>query len=1232
MKTSRSFQVSQERAAALIIVLGAIVLLVTLVIAFLVSSRNELSATSEFVSGQEAAALAETATGLVIAQIREATLSGIDARGRGTHTWASQPGALRVWTDSGTAASPYLYKLYSAARMKEDTMDFLTGEIPNDWRSEPDLFTDLNEPVSRNGIWRYPILNPAAIGRVEGFSSTQTSDPTVPWDTRTSMPVRWLYVSPDGSLQNSLQPDSVARIAFWTDDETSKVNLNTASAGADQGTLVSTGAGMPANANRLMYTFWTVPHTHLLQDYNMGRGNPSQDEFQRYTAHPASVNLLSVLAGPEFENLSDPEKLTILENVFALFPRYRWGGSANNRFSYTQSSIRTDISGSNQKQERLYASVDELGFAMGRQGNARPRNALPDVGTALPDEDRLDLWRFFLTSHSRAPDLNLFGQPRVSLWPASGIDDAQHRTTQDNLIAFCSTVGMGVAAKQYFFQRLYPFSQTADWTEFPRNREIFAFLQRNTSANIPGFGGNFVQKYDQTNGGVAGEMDQILTAMFDYIRIVNLNETFAGRPANFRSYTPDTPEIPEGTAVAQYDDALAALADTSPLPQGRAGAGTVFPILTPFGRGAGRVPVVSELVLYLIQRGNPTGSTLPTDTVQSAFFIETFTPTLGFMPWTPRNFAARLSSSIQVNGMEVFVGAAAGRTSTPINRTTVATARQPVGGTNGIWDLGVLLESNASLAYRSRNMRASDGNVEFGRTFAQAIPAAGPSVSITGGEASLQLLMLDSMGSPVTYQNYTFTVPDVVLPKPSPVVPLLTPSGTPRAGGDWSQRNIANTHFAALPEDVARGIVPRDGDYRIIAYLQNVPSQFFRSHPAYNTSQRFAHSVRLRRDMGWMGDPGNLEDGTTNGRFVGLPYHRATTSSNRMIETLAPDVPPDINDLVGMGWEGDWNNGIGDFPDGAYLNKPDEGQNRLGGAPNYFQETRWSQAEGFYSPTMAIPSAVAFGSIPTAVRRTFAAYSSGNFPQGRPWRTLLFCPNPDFETSGPAENRHYGATSPPDFLIADLFQLPVVEPYAISEPLSTAGRINMNFQILPFTQIERSTGLHALLSGQRVSAIPNSLSETMNLASVQNNTNRIHHKINATQTLRQFQDRFDDGDLFRSASEICSIFLIPVGQTLEGIRSWWAMHRMTGDNLREKPYGTTYPLLTTKSNTYTVHVRAQTLTRGTTNVTGEYRGSTTIERFIDPADERLGTEINPDTQSLEPLYRFRILENKRFAP
>lgn len=196
-----------EDGAALIIVLSILVLLTALAVAFITSTKNALNATVQYAAGQEVHALSETATDLVMGQIREATLSGIDGQGRATHAWASQPGALRVWDNEGDFVQ--LYKLYSASKMKEDGLGFLGTEIPSDWREHPDEYVDLNEPVFKGTKWHYPILNPAALGVVDGFSSGQTDNASVNWDTRTSMPVRWLYVNRDGEMSNSLKDDSV---------------------------------------------------------------------------------------------------------------------------------------------------------------------------------------------------------------------------------------------------------------------------------------------------------------------------------------------------------------------------------------------------------------------------------------------------------------------------------------------------------------------------------------------------------------------------------------------------------------------------------------------------------------------------------------------------------------------------------------------------------------------------------------------------------------------------------------------------------------------------------------------------------------------------------------------------------------------------------------------------------------------------------------------------------------
>jgi len=218
--------------------------------------------------------------------------------GGGTHAWASQPGALRVWNNQGNPASPHVYKLYSAARMKKDSMGFLTGEIPEGWRTQPDAFTDLNEPVNRGASWRYPILNPAALGCVEGFKTTQTDDAAFPWDTRTSMPVRWTYVSRDGTLSDTLQPTSVGRVAFWTDEETSKANINTASASADESPIRSTRSAPATLANRLGASFWTQPHTAFMQDYFADQIVSLRDVAVELRSHPLAAFGLHFFQSP----------------------------------------------------------------------------------------------------------------------------------------------------------------------------------------------------------------------------------------------------------------------------------------------------------------------------------------------------------------------------------------------------------------------------------------------------------------------------------------------------------------------------------------------------------------------------------------------------------------------------------------------------------------------------------------------------------------------------------------------------------------------------------------------------------------------------------------------------------------------------------------------------------------------------------------------------------------------
>lgn len=231
-------------------------------------------------------------------------------------------------------------------------------------------------------------------------------------------------------------------------------------------------------------------------------------------------------------------------------------------------------------------------------------------------------------------------------------------------------------------------------------------------------------------------------------------------------------------------------------------------------------------------------------------------------------------------------------------------------------------------------------------------------------------------------------------------------------------------------------------------------------------------------------------------------------------------------------------------------------------------------------------------------------------------------------------------TPPADHLLLDLFRMPVVEPYAITESFSTAGQLNLNYQIVPFTYIERKTAMHAALSAQQIIALNDSYaadykSSTQGSVGVQTRATRF--AVNVAETLKQFDRRFSlEKDVFRSASEICSIYLVPdFGSVTEGnVESWWDGYKLTGNNLRERPYATLYPLLTTKSNVFTTHLRVQAIKRtpaGKIQVNGEYRGSVTFERFLDPNNPQFTDgSVNPDNVSLEPYFRFRTLSAKQF--
>lgn len=81
-----------------------------------------------------------------------------------------------------------------------------------------------------------------------------------------------LAAIPGASATNQI----IGRVAFWADDETCKVNINTASKG----------------------TFMDTSRTYTLGDWNLAQNQPLQKEYQRYPGHPATTSLSAVLKKP----------------------------------------------------------------------------------------------------------------------------------------------------------------------------------------------------------------------------------------------------------------------------------------------------------------------------------------------------------------------------------------------------------------------------------------------------------------------------------------------------------------------------------------------------------------------------------------------------------------------------------------------------------------------------------------------------------------------------------------------------------------------------------------------------------------------------------------------------------------------------------------------------------------------------------------------------------------------
>jgi hypothetical protein len=496
--------------------------------------------------------------------------------------------------------------------------------------------------------------------------------------------------------------------------------------------------------------------------------------------------------------------------------------------------------------------------------------------------------------------------------------------------------------------------------------------------------------------------------------------------------------------------------------------------------------------------------------------------------------------------------------------------------------------------------------------------------------------------------------------------------------------------------DVVRSVAIQHGDMRIAAARRVIVpgDNIFGPHRDYFVqSNRMAHSLTTSSGVALSGyAPGS----PSNKPYLIIPDLPNNASPYRNVIPLAIAGSRRSNEVQLFG---DFDNGAGLMVDGPYINKPDEGNvhslktkftqeimdyweaRRNYGEFPYFSNPDIAEAGGpaYFSPNRIISGPGMFGSLPSA------ALDLSQRPS-RPWQTLLFRPN----VVGNGYLTHPGAkdsdwqgrfldNAPPDHVLMDLFWMPVVEPYAISEPLSTAGKINMNYQIVPFLHVHRDTALRGVFRSELILCVPNQWHRSYkhdfgrgqgyhwrdNPFGGELQGKRLRAAIVEDDTLRQFDQRFNAGlDAFKSATEICEIHLIPeessrrlrtgskgsIGSYTPSVQQmqngkYWRDHSLVGDNSRERPYTNIQTRLTTKSNTFQVHYRAQVIKQArrdsdaeygqwrpsTDTVQAEYRGSSVVERYVDP-NGVMPDFADRESPSIDEFYRFRVINPRRFAP
>lgn len=1153
------------------------------------------------------------------------------------------------------------------------------------------------------------------------------------------MPVKWLYVMRDGTMAAAEDANGgkipgatednpiIGRTGFWTDDDTSRLNINTAS----EGTFWDTPTASSEQESGNVESSGVLSSPQSPRTLALGASQPVRGEYQRYPGHPATTCLSPVLGWMWNIMPKDAAKpnrdatlIAMKDGLAQIAPFSPYGKKGQLPLNPPQStsmggSYNPDPDADPNKDpqlaiatKRLYTTVDEMVFKQDRV-TANAKDPTP-LNSANITPESLEKVRFFLTANSRSPELNIFGRPRVTFWPVNAKEEL--RTAYDDLFAFTSTLykdpsGDRSKDNTFYFTRYDAKSAANDYKSTAggltqRNVEIMNYLRTLTGTKfpIPSFGGSFAGKYGED------EKEEVLALIFDYCRAVNLVDTSTRSRAG--AYQPYTPFYGQGSG---YQDYTTRSNDWS----GQVTPGRINVSQNPKlqYQGLGRFPTISEAALIFYRVGafrakdkdDPTGDGLQVE-LQAAMVFEMTNPMAGNPAirdtyWTrvtvDRATLVDVDQAVpdvvdrdirlvgspgdsRINIVNVGnhdVGWARGYMPSlgfmhhvhyfvePSGWTDITDPLRPKPAAGNCLPKAFSNIDDSSKVYKRGTTSKFYPYVsdKFTAPAKWAVKGGGtPKLKFKGGAYKVEIYSGEAPDDPRSQLVQT-----VHLDFGTKQVIVDCPKGIANADSALDKRINGRQDLYGFPTtangDVVRSIeyvgstgagngttlpLAQQGDFRLAIARADVPAAAYtpRSPLIYYTNVPMVHGLQ----RGW-GDPyqGYKPDSVAS---------RGTFATGAPIRDNKPPILPEgVKGIQNAdGGPGDWDRGLSKHMDGSLGGKADEGNvwfnygdSADGGRVPYFRGRGIEETgRSFFSPNRQISSAVMFGSLPTGVVR------------GLPWQTLLFRPDRGARSHPGAQ----GENKPADHLILDLFNLPIVEPYAISEPFSSGGKVNLNYVIAPFgyaagdagtrtvngnkmkmprSYLRRDSALRGVLKSVMIMAVPTSQPLGGHSDGPTNTTTQFRFDIDAERTLDQFEDRLKDPQrgLFRSASEICDMDLYPVGPTVSDWGTFWeTTYAQTGDNMRERPYSHIYPRVTTKSNIYTVYMRCQAIKKvaGTKpdkfdpkldKVIGSYRGSATIERFIDPNDAQLANyDPNAADSSVDKYYRFRVLATKQFLP